>query len=87
MTVGGLAVTVAGAGFDRSHVVKMGVDVCETISVSLTEIVCLVPAVSDIIDALAIGARSPAVLVFPLFPIFVCPVLVFPLFPILFAQS
>ena len=69
MTVGGLEVTVTGAGFHRSHVVRMGLDVCETVSVNLTEIICTVPAVSDIIDALAIGAGCPAIPVFLLFPI------------------
>ena len=47
MIVGGIAVTVTGAGFDRSNVVKLdGNDVCEMESVSLTEIICVLPAVS-----------------------------------------
>ncbi|KAI0230282.1 Fibrocystin-L [Lamellibrachia satsuma] len=42
---GGITVTVTGAGFDRSNVVKLdGNDVCETESVSLTEIICVLPA-------------------------------------------
>ena len=45
--VGGIAVTVTGAGFDRSNVVKLdGNHTCETESVSLTEIICVLPAVS-----------------------------------------
>ena len=47
MIVGGITVTVTGAGFDRSNVVKLdGNDVCETESVNLTEIICVLPAVS-----------------------------------------
>ena len=46
--------TVTGAGFDSSHVVKLdGSDVCKTQSVSLTNIICVVPAVSVGIVALA----------------------------------
>ena len=45
--IGGIAVTVTGAGFDSSHVVKLdGSDVCKTHSVSLTNIICVLPAVS-----------------------------------------
>ena len=47
MIVGGIAVTVTGAGFDRSNVVKLdGIDICKTESVNLTEIICVLPAVS-----------------------------------------
>ena len=47
MVVGGIAVTVTGAGFDSSHVVKLnGSDICKTQSVSLTNIICVLPAVS-----------------------------------------
>ncbi|KAI0230284.1 Fibrocystin-L [Lamellibrachia satsuma] len=42
---GGIAVTVTGAGFDRSNVVKLdGNYTCEMESVSLTEIICVLPA-------------------------------------------
>jgi len=45
--VGGITVTAIGAGFDSSHVVKLdGSDICETQSVSLTNIICVLPAVS-----------------------------------------
>ena len=47
MIIGGIAVTVTGAGFDSLHVVKLdGSDICKTRSVSLTNIICVVPAVS-----------------------------------------
>ena len=47
--------TVTGAGFDSSHVVKLdGSDICETQSVSLTNIICVVPAVS--VDPVDVGA-------------------------------
>ena len=47
MVVGGITVTVTGAGFDSSHVVKLnGSDICKTQSVSLTSIICVLPAVS-----------------------------------------
>ena len=39
--------TVTGAGFYSSHVVTLdGSDICKTQSVSLTNIICVVPAVS-----------------------------------------
>ena len=47
VVVGGIAVTVTGAGFDSSHVVKLdGSAICKTQSVSLTNIICVLPAVS-----------------------------------------
>ena len=47
VVVGGIAVTVTGAGFDSSHVVKLNEsDICKMKSVSLTNIICVVPAVS-----------------------------------------
>ena len=47
--------TVTGAGFDSSHVVKLGGSaICEKQSVSLTNIICVVPAVS--VNPLDIGA-------------------------------
>ena len=46
--------TVTGAGFDSSHVVKLdGSDICKTQSVSLTNIICIMPAVS--IDTAAVA--------------------------------
>ena len=46
--------TVTGAGFDSSHVVKLnGSDICKTQSVSLTNIICVMPAVS--IDTVALA--------------------------------
>ena len=47
VVVGGIAVTVTGAGFDSSHLVKLdGSNICETQSVSLSNIICVLPAVS-----------------------------------------
>ena len=47
VVLGGIAVTVTGAGFDSSHVVTLGgSDICKTQSVSLSNIICLLPAVS-----------------------------------------
>ena len=54
MVVGGIAVTVTGAGFNSSHVVKLdGNDICKTQSVNLTNIICVLPAVSISTVALA----------------------------------